>query len=73
VNESASLDRVAQKATKTNRCQARACATVGSLRFIMDKAENQRLSYFLCDEHFLLLRESDKRYIARTEGTKVSE
>jgi hypothetical protein len=39
----------------------------------MDKAENQRLSYFLCDEHFLLLRESDKRYIARTEGTKVSE
>jgi len=26
--------------------------------------------YFICDEHYRLLRDSDLQYIARTEGTK---
>jgi hypothetical protein len=72
MKNSASSNGVKQEATELKGCQARECVKRGSLRFVIDKAGNRRWTYFLCDEHFILLRDSDKQYIARTEGTKVT-
>jgi hypothetical protein len=71
MSELTSRNGTAPKAIKTDRCQAKECVRLGSLRTIRDSAGNAKWTYFMCDEHFLLLRESDKQYIARTEGTKV--
>ena len=72
MNESASRNGTAPKATKPDRCQAKECSKFGSLRFIVHQKEKSEWSYFMCDEHFLLLRKGDKEYIARTLGTKVA-
>lgn len=66
------LDGVGHKATEIEHCQAKACSKQGSLRYVVDKAGNPKWTYFLCDEHFRLLRDYDKKYIARTEGTKIA-
>lgn len=72
VNNSASLNGTKQKPTESRCCQATGCAKLGSPRFIVDRMRNPKWTYFMCDEHFGLLSDSDKRYIARTEGTKVA-
>jgi hypothetical protein len=59
-----------QEAIKPKRCQAKECAKFGSIRFVLDRAGNINWTYLLCDEHFHLLSNRDKNYIARTEGTK---
>jgi hypothetical protein len=60
----ASLNGVKQKATGQNRCQAKKCVKLGSVRFV------GQWSYFMCTEHFRLLGDADKKYIAKTQGTK---
>jgi hypothetical protein len=72
MNKSVSSNGVAQKATKTHRCQAKECAKVGSLRSIAGKPKPSKWTYFMCDEHLLLFSDRDKKYIARTQGTKVA-
>ncbi len=72
MNESVSTNGVMQKVTKTHRCQAKACVELGSLRSIVHSRQKSKWSYFMCDEHFHLLRKGDKEYIARTEGTKAA-
>ena len=71
MKESASRNGTAPKPTKMSRCQAKACVKLGSLRSIFDRLGKANWTYFMCDEHFHLLRQSDKEFIARTEGTKV--
>ena len=51
-------------------CQAKACKKLGSIRSFVDPEKHCKWTYGMCDEHFVLLTISDKRYIARTEGTK---
>jgi hypothetical protein len=60
----ASLNDVKQKATGHNRCQAKECVKLGSARFV------GQWSYFMCTEHFRLLSDADKKYIAKAQGTK---
>lgn len=72
MNESVSNNEVALETNKTYRCQAKECAKVGSLRYIAAKPKTSTWTFFMCDEHLLLLGESDKKYIARTEGAKAS-
>jgi hypothetical protein len=67
-----SLNGIAPKATKTHRCQAKGCVNLGPLRSLIHPVGRSRWNYFLCDEHFLLLRKVDKQYIARTLGTKAA-
>jgi len=58
------LDGVKQKAPGQNRCQAKGCYKLGSVRFV------GQWSYFMCVEHFRLLSDADKKYIAKSQGTK---
>jgi hypothetical protein len=62
----ASLNGAEQKATgqKQNRCQAKGCVRLGSVKFV------GQWSYFMCPEHFRLLSDADKKYIAKTQGTQ---
>jgi hypothetical protein len=60
----ASLNGAKQKATGQNRCQAEGCVRLGSVKFV------GRWSYFMCTEHFRVLSDLDKQYIAKTQGTK---
>jgi hypothetical protein len=60
----ASLNGVKQEATGQNRCQAERCAKLGSVKFV------GQWSYFICTEHFRLLSDDDKKYIAKAQGTK---
>jgi hypothetical protein len=60
----ASLNGVKQKATGQNRCQAEGCVKLGSVKFV------GQWSYFMCTEHFRLLSDADKKYIAKAQGTK---
>jgi hypothetical protein len=64
MKKSASLDGVKQKSTGQNRCQAKGCVRLGSIKFVGE------WSYFMCTEHFRLLTDADKKYIAKTQGTK---
>jgi hypothetical protein len=66
----ASLNGVKQKATRANLCQAKGCKKLGSLRSFADTLRHCKRAYYMCDEHFLLLDNGDKQYIARTLGTK---
>ncbi len=59
-----SLNGVKQKANGQNRCQARGCVKLGSVKFV------GQWSYFMCIEHFRLLSDADKKYIAKAQGTK---
>jgi hypothetical protein len=70
MRNSASLNGVKQKATEPKCCQAKGCPNLGTLRSIVDNAGNCKWNYFMCDEHIRLLSDRDKKYIARTEGTK---
>ena len=72
MKESASRNGTVPKATKTDRCQAKACVKLGSLRHLVDSVEKAEWTYLMCDEHFHLLTKADKEYIARTEGTKTA-
>ncbi len=60
----ASLNGVKQKATGQNRCQAKGCVKLGSVRFV------GQWSYFMCIEHFRLLSDADKKYIAKLKEPK---
>ena len=60
----ASLNGVKQNATGQNRCQAKGCVKLGSAKFV------GQWSYFICTEHFRLLSDDDKKYIAKAQGTK---
>ena len=60
----ASLNGVKQKATGQNHCQAEGCVRLGNAKFV------GQWSYFICTEHFRLLSDADKKYIAKTQGTK---
>jgi len=68
--ERISLNGNGGKATKTNLCQAKACGKPGSLRYFFEGVGKGSWTYFMCDEHVRVLTERDKKYIARTEGTK---
>jgi hypothetical protein len=59
----ASLNGVKQKVSGQNRCQAKGCVKLGNIRFV------RQWSYFMCIEHFRLLSDADKKYIAKTQGT----
>jgi hypothetical protein len=59
-----SLNSAKQKATRHNRCQARECVKLGSVKFV------GQWSYIMCTEHFRVLNDADKKYIAKTQGTK---
>jgi len=54
----------------TKPFQAEGCAKIGSSRPFTDIDHHCKWFYFVCEEHFRLLRDSDLQYIARTEGTK---
>ncbi len=60
----ASLNGVKQTATGQHRCQAKGCVKLGSVKFV------GQWTYFVCTEHFRLLSDADKQYIAKTQGTK---
>jgi len=60
----ASLNRVKQKALGQHRCQATEYVKLGSIKFV------GQWSYFMCTEHFRLLSDADKQYIAKPKGTK---
>jgi hypothetical protein len=68
-----SLNGTKNASSAPRACQARGCAKLGSLRSIFtDDVQKFRWTYFMCDEHSQLLTEQDKRFIARTEETKVA-
>jgi len=68
MNKPASLNNLQKNATKSRGCQAKGCPNLGSARFtIVDKVKR---TYFMCDEHVRVLSDSQKKYIARTEGTR---
>jgi hypothetical protein len=70
MKNSMSLNGVKPKATALNRCDAKECGKLGGLRSYVDSRKHCTWAYYLCDEHFGLFSEADKRAIARSEGTK---
>lgn len=70
MKQPASLNGGKQTATKLTHCHAKECPKLGALRSVVDGAGNCKWTYFICDEHFRLLDDYDKKYIARTKGTK---
>ena len=46
MSKPSSLNGVKQKVTGQNRCQARGCVRLGSVKFV------GQWSYFMCTEHF---------------------
>jgi hypothetical protein len=72
MDESVSVNGVMPETNKTHRCQAKECPRVGSLRSIAGKPKTSKWTYFMCDEHLRLLSDNDKKFIARTLGTKVA-
>jgi hypothetical protein len=63
----ASLNGVKQKAPSQNRCQAEGSVKLGSVKFVGQWA---LLHVYRAFSHFRLLSDADKKYIAKTQGTK---